>query len=138
MAGLPAKCWPKAHLVNRLATEAARLRKNGVSKPFVYTDVKQWVPEYAVDSRTEEDERPEEVAKEVRQLAEARVKPHPRPSCFVGMRRQAIVPKGKEKKHLLSMAAWSAAWSRLCYQISANRVHEHLVSGSRLATPSRA
>ena len=44
---LPADLWPRPSAVNQLATEAAKQKKKGATTPFVYADVKKFVPEWA-------------------------------------------------------------------------------------------
>jgi len=62
LAGLDLQQWPKAELVDTMATEVARLKARGVEKPFVYTDVAQFLPGWCPKaSRVEEQESVEEV-----------------------------------------------------------------------------
>ena len=75
LAGLDLAHWPKAELVDTMATELARLKARGVEKPFIYTDVAQFLPGWCPKaSKVEEQESAEEaehlLGKGFRQLAE--------------------------------------------------------------------
>ena len=70
--GLPAKNWPRAVLVDNLANECRRQQKQGVENPFVFTDIRKWVPEWGLTAAPEDpDEGSDIVSKEIKQLTEA-------------------------------------------------------------------
>ena len=41
--------WPRQESVDKLATEVRRLREKGVRVPFVYVDLKQFIPSWMRD-----------------------------------------------------------------------------------------
>ena len=45
--GLPHFARPLADPVDKLATEVARLKKRGHTDPYVFTDLKSWLPHWA-------------------------------------------------------------------------------------------
>ena len=47
LAGLPNCCWPSPALVNKLATEAAVLKRAKVTAPFVFVKLQEWLPDFA-------------------------------------------------------------------------------------------
>ena len=47
LQGLPQPFWPKPSAVDAVANEAARLTKRGIAEPFVYVDIKTFVPPWA-------------------------------------------------------------------------------------------
>ena len=117
LLGLTQKHWPKSALTDNLGAEAARLRKMGLRQVFVYSDLKKWVPDWAVpffgETEAEEAEK-EEVSREIRQLAEAMMRAAAKPSrvrrCLCAS--QTLKPKDKERKYTLGLAAWMVAWIR--------------------------
>ena len=61
LSGLDLEQWPKADLVDNMATEIARLKARGVDKPFLYTDVAQFLPGWCPKgNKAEEQESAEE------------------------------------------------------------------------------
>ena len=47
LSGLPQALWPKSWAVDVLATEAARMVKKGINVPFVFCDLKHFLPSWA-------------------------------------------------------------------------------------------
>ncbi len=47
LQGLPQPFWPKSSAVDAVATEVARLMKRGIAEPYVYVDIKTFVPAWA-------------------------------------------------------------------------------------------
>ncbi len=45
--GLGQQFWPMSAAVDALATEASRLKKKGIDDPYVYVDVKTFMPPWA-------------------------------------------------------------------------------------------
>ena len=55
--------WPRSSAVDQMATEAKKMRDKGVRQPFVYMDVRKFLPEWANDDKDvddlDEEEQPE-------------------------------------------------------------------------------
>ena len=49
---LPQTCWPPGVVTDALATEASQLQKLGVVKPFVFVDLRKYVPAWCADVQT--------------------------------------------------------------------------------------
>ena len=68
LAGLGKSCLPQGALVDELATQASKLVKRGVTKPFVAVDLRKYVPHWcavgSMDSM-EDAEEPSSMGKEV-------------------------------------------------------------------------
>lgn len=47
LAGLPPRAWPRTAKTDALATEIAKMKKRGYTDPFVYTDLRTWLPQGA-------------------------------------------------------------------------------------------
>ena len=46
---LPQACWPPGELIDGLASEASQLTRIGVNKPFVYVELRKYVPYWCTD-----------------------------------------------------------------------------------------
>ena len=44
LQGLPPQVWPRTTKTDALASEIAKLKKKGLTNPFVFVDLKMWVP----------------------------------------------------------------------------------------------
>ena len=47
LAGLPPRAWPRTAKTDALATEIAKLKKRGYADPYVYVDLRTWLPQGA-------------------------------------------------------------------------------------------
>ena len=47
LAGLPPRAWPRTAKTDALATEIAKLKKRGYTDPYVYVDLRSWLPQGA-------------------------------------------------------------------------------------------
>ena len=56
LKGLEADLWPRASAVDSLATEARRLKDKGVLHPFVYADIRKFMPAWAADDKDASDD----------------------------------------------------------------------------------
>ena len=135
LEGLPHDQWPRRRLVparegpllprgartcsseqtDGLLAEANKLAKKlGGGRParlFVFTDLRKWAPAWSVPAKGDTDE--EEVSKEIRELAKARIGSR---SYFVlrgislASARQAMGATATQKKRMLSLCQWQLAW----------------------------
>ena len=72
LASLHRRCWPKGSLVDELATDIGKLREKGITSPFVFVDLRKFLPPFALDFHDEVEESEEEkVGKDVKALAKA-------------------------------------------------------------------
>ena len=72
LANLPQSQWPKADLVNSLNADYMRLKRMGLSDPFVFSVLRKWLPDWAATSPAEELSEPSHVSKEIAELAQVR------------------------------------------------------------------
>ena len=56
LTGLDADFWPRPTAVNSLATEGAKLKKQGVAQPYVFADLRKFVPLWLSSDKQEEDD----------------------------------------------------------------------------------
>ena len=63
-------------LVDELANEAAKLKKKGIKKGFVFVKLAKWLPQYLAGALRESEEETAPFSNELKQLAQ--VPPHPR------------------------------------------------------------
>ena len=48
---LPQACWPPSEKVNDLATRAAQSVKSGITHPYIFVKLAEWLPHWARESR---------------------------------------------------------------------------------------
>ena len=60
MAGLISSAWPSSEAVDHVATEVARLLKKGIAQPFIYVNLKPWLPHWAELQGQVRDDPPQE------------------------------------------------------------------------------
>ena len=125
LAGLSLEHWPKADLVDSLATELARLKAKGVERPFIYTDVAQFLPGWCPKSYQEDEQ---EGAEEVENMMG---------KGFRLMAERLGAPK--KVKHRLDVLRWSIAFDRFAIalaatgQLSYGKAMEHKALCQRVA-----
>ena len=60
MEGLISSAWPSSEAVDHVATEVARLLKKGIAQPFIYVNLKPWLPHWAELQGQVRDDLPQE------------------------------------------------------------------------------
>ena len=60
MAGLISSAWPSSEAVDHVAIEVARLLKKGIAQPFIYVNLKPWLPHWAELQGQVRDDLPQE------------------------------------------------------------------------------
>ena len=130
--GLPAECWPRrsralaraahcrrrparsSHRVDELAAESAKLKKLGVSSPFVLVGLKKWLPEFAALKEVLQEEDKENNLSKARRVSRSNSR-----SALLSLQdlldlANAIKANSQEgrRKTQLTLAQWQAAWNR--------------------------
>ena len=111
--GLPQSFWPRrvrcvdtprgrlppwrisSKMADWLASEIRKLEKRGTKNPFVFTDMKKWIPAWLVPGGAHDADDEPEASKEVRDLARA----------------LGAAPTSDPKKGLF-ITSWAIAWQR--------------------------
>ena len=91
VSDLPQQCWPRSAATDDLATEIQKLKKKGVNHPFVYCELKKFLPDWASNGSQEQ-----EVSADDAPSADA---------VYIGKALGASQPKSKQ----LTFCQWSLA-----------------------------
>ena len=61
--------WRQADLVDHLNAELVKLQRKQVADPFVFVELRKWLPEWAAASPADEPSGHSDVSKEIAELA---------------------------------------------------------------------
>lgn len=101
--GLSRLCWPAGHLVDSLASDAAKLKRKNIAKPFVYVEVSKFLPDWCSGMNTCVEPEPETKSPAVEELARLILK-------------DTAPPKQKKS---LNMLQWQVAFDGLAVAAAA-------------------
>ena len=73
-------------LVDELANEAAKLKKKGIEKGFVFVKLAKWLPQYLAGALRESDVEAVTLSTEMKQLAQVPPRPRGRRACTAARR----------------------------------------------------
>jgi len=60
LEGLPQSAWPRSEVVDKLANDAAKMKRKGIQSPYVYADMMAFLPHWAETKKADEKPDPEE------------------------------------------------------------------------------